>query len=212
MRTDEPMSAPRRAGRRPVVPDEGPAPADESAPHRVDAGSPGPTEVVGTSEQFAAQLRDSAAAVFMSSSLSPVLQGVDPAAYRLYRDKLIAACGAQDPIEVMIIEQLALAHWNTGVLHAKASNSGSVETAGVYLAAAARLLGEFRRSSLGLQAFRAAARQLSQQTGPAVTIDVAGMIDEGPGKDHGDIEEGLSPGDDDAEPPDIIPFPRAASL
>jgi hypothetical protein len=55
-----------------------------------------------------------------------------------------------------------MAHLITGYLHVKGLNSGSVECASAYLGAAVRLTGELRRTSLALQAFRAAARQLNK--------------------------------------------------
>ena len=49
-------------------------------------------------------------------------------AIHLYRDRLLADCGnPTDPIEVMIIEQLGLAHFYLGLMHCKAANAGSVE-------------------------------------------------------------------------------------
>jgi hypothetical protein len=213
MRADEPTSDRRRTGRLPVESDDGLAPAGKGVSPPADATNPGPTAVFGSSELFAAQLRDAAAAVFMSSSMSPALQVVPVDAFKIYRDRLIADCGApEDPIEVMLVEQLALAHLNTGLLHSRAANATSIECATAYCSAAARLLGEFRRTALALAAYKATARQMAQQVGPTVTVDVAGMIREGPGKEHDDIEEGLTPGDDDGESPRILRFPRTASL
>jgi hypothetical protein len=115
-------------------------------------------------EQLAVHLKDSTAAMFMFASLNPVLGDFDVAAFRRYRDKLIADSGyPHDPIEVMLVEQLALAHLNTGLLFHRASAAGSVEVAAAYLAAVTRLMAEFRRTALALPAYREAVRRLDDR-------------------------------------------------
>ena len=57
----------------------------------------------------------------------------------------------------MLIEQLAMAHHAVGRLHWKAATAGTLEAAAVYLGAACRLTGEFRKSALALKGYRAPA-------------------------------------------------------
>ena len=124
----------------------------------------------GPSEQQAAHLRDSAAAMFMFASLGNVLPDLDVTSYRLYRDRLLTQYGEPtDPIVIMLVEQLALAHLNCGQLFYKASSANSVECASAYLAATTRLMAEFRRTALALPAYREAARRIEQGAGSTDT-------------------------------------------
>lgn len=76
-------------------------------------------------------------------------------AYKLFLEQLIRDAGKPtDPVEVMILEQLALAHFRLGQLHGSAGRAGKAEVAKIYNAAAARLLGEFRRTALALRTYR----------------------------------------------------------
>jgi hypothetical protein len=165
-------------------------------------------------EHFATQLKESTAAVFMCASLKSILRDVDTSAYKIYRDRLLVECGnPSDPIEIMIIEQLAFAHLHTSLLHHKASNHSSIDCVAVYLSAAARLMGEFRRSALALQAYRSASRQLaiaSPKDDLIVSNDLAGPEDESE-KNHDASKMGSTPRDNDDERP-VIPLPRAAAL
>ncbi len=56
-----------------------------------------------------------------------------------------------DPIERMLLEQLALAHFRIGQLHVRASEAQGLEAVRVYNSVAARMLGEFRRTVLALR-------------------------------------------------------------
>ena len=68
-------------------------------------------------------------------------------------------------IEVMLVEQLALAHFNIGRLQMKASQASDAKLAIAYGDAATRLLAEFRRCTLALEDFRA--KQVSRKAGSA---------------------------------------------
>ena len=65
------------------------------------------------------------------------------------------AAVTSDPLERMMIEQITLAYHNIARLHMQASNAETLEHAEVYNSAAARLLGEFRRTVLALREYRA---------------------------------------------------------
>ena len=144
-----------------------------------DEAPPSLAEPISKTEHYAEQLREKGAAIFLFASMSPTVKDIEAPAYFLYRDRLLADCGSPtDPIEVMLLEQLAMAHLNMGLLHCKAASSDSVECAGVYTQAAARLMAEFRRSSLALQAYRLASRQLANDPArdivmPAVEAELA---------------------------------------
>jgi len=85
----------------------------------------------------------------------PVAQDIGTAAFVLYRDGLIRDAGSPtDPIEIMLIEQIALAHHRIGQLHAQAEQSKSVEESKVFMMAAVRLTGELRRLALALNQYR----------------------------------------------------------
>jgi hypothetical protein len=53
----------------------------------------------------------------------------------------------------MMIEQLVMAHFRVAQLHVDAGYCKGAEGMKLYTAAAARLLGEFRRTALALQAY-----------------------------------------------------------
>jgi hypothetical protein len=167
------------------------------------------TEIRDWSQIDAEQLRDSSYALFMYGSLRPGLKYPDVEAYRLYRARLLAESGnPSDPIEEMIIEQLALAHLNVGLYQTRANNATTLVEATAFAGAAARLIAEFRRSALALQAYRAASRQLANDPSKDIVLPVeqVEVCDVLPGKDDPDTEKlaikEASDGDDG-----IIPYP-----
>jgi hypothetical protein len=94
------------------------------------------------------------------------------------RDFLEDAGGATDPVERMLLEQLAWSHNILGTLHIRAAHAHGVEATKVYQAASARLMAEFRRTALALTVYRQPApgkraaptpvRDTKSPTGPAV--------------------------------------------
>jgi hypothetical protein len=109
-----------------------------------------------TVEQKAQNLISVAPATYLYAALSGL---VGPAfnvpVYQLYLASFLAEAGAPaDPIERMLLEQLALAHHVVGRLHAHAGTRGGLGECTAYHAAAARLMGEFRRTALALKAYR----------------------------------------------------------
>ena len=170
-----------------------------------------PTEVITSIEQWAGHLRNTVPAMFMFAAMVPAFKQIDQGAYRVFRDRLLADCRATDPIEIMIIEQLSLAHFSMGLLSCKASNAGKVEAVGVYSGAAARLMGEFRRSAIALQAYRAASRQLANDPRKDIVIPAAedDSIEDTPAENRVGGEVGLRTEEPDGE--DIIPYPEAVA-
>jgi hypothetical protein len=76
-------------------------------------------------------------------------------AFKAYRDNVLEAAGQPtDPIEVMLVEQLLLAHHRISDMHTQAVTAKTVEAAALHNAAAARLMAEFRRTSLALREYR----------------------------------------------------------
>ncbi|MFL5329218.1 MAG: hypothetical protein ACJ8C4_09900 [Gemmataceae bacterium] len=99
-------------------------------------------------------LRKGVFAALMADALA-----IDPSfevgAYRIYLQQLIADAGnPTDPVEVMLLEQLALSHFRIGQLQVLANTCKSIESTKILTAAASRLLGEFRRTALGLKSYR----------------------------------------------------------
>ncbi|MCY2987814.1 MAG: hypothetical protein NTY19_08125 [Planctomycetota bacterium] len=85
----------------------------------------------------------------------PVTKDIGASGFRLYLDKLLVDAGRPtDPIELMMIEQIALAHFRIAELHVQVEQSRTAEEAKVYSTAAVRLTGEFRRLALALRQYR----------------------------------------------------------
>jgi hypothetical protein len=105
----------------------------------------------------AANLRDMTAAGFLHwivSSLIPAELSAE--GFKLYRDRLLQEAGnPSDPIEIMLIEQIALGHFAIGRLQMKACTMEVPKLSIAYSDAATRLLGEFRRCTQALEDFRA---------------------------------------------------------
>jgi hypothetical protein len=164
-------------------------------------------------ELLAGSLRKDFFSQVVQTTMGAFSQFYDMHTFQRYRDNLLADCGnPTNPIEVMIIEQLAMAHFNATLLQCYGMDrkTNSVDDAAVYLAAAARLMGEFRRSALALQAFRAASVRLGemvQASGNAPTLEC-----ENPSHQNCvDTESAASPRSDDDESPAIIPVRQRAS-
>jgi len=80
---------------------------------------------------------------------------VSPESFVVYLDQILDEAGQPtDPIERMLIEQIAMAHHNIGRLYVRASLAETLDQVNVYNAAAARLLAEFRRATLALKKYR----------------------------------------------------------
>jgi len=119
-------------------------------------------EQQGTRTRAIAQkLRDVSGAGYLYASLSGFVgEGINPDSYVEYIKQFLDECGApHDPLEAMLIEQLCLTHHAIGRLFAKSGMAGQVDEATAYAAAAARLAGEFRRSTLALSEYRGRATE-----------------------------------------------------
>jgi hypothetical protein len=124
-----------------------------------------PPAGLDTARHAAAQRRAQGAELLRKGAFSALMAtalAIDPfletGAYRLYLEQLKEDAGnPRDPIEVMLIEQLCMAHWRIAQLHGSAALAKSIEGTKMYNTVTSRLLGEFRRTALALRAYQAAA-------------------------------------------------------
>jgi hypothetical protein len=141
---------------------------EQAEEERRKAAAPPPD--TRTPQEKAEHLRQLADSFFLQGSMrSPDGPIFDAQTFKAYLDDLLKLSGASsDPIEQMLVHQLAQAHFAIGRLHVRSSGSRGTVEAVAYIAAAARLMAEFRRTSLALQAYRkAAARKQVQDARPA---------------------------------------------
>jgi hypothetical protein len=109
------------------------------------------------SAQRAAQNAEILQQSYIASCLTAALgvREFDVHACRAYLDRFVAdAGGTQDPVERVLLENLAFANLRVADLHSRTAQAKSVDAAKAYASAAARLLGEIRRTALSLRAYR----------------------------------------------------------
>lgn len=91
----------------------------------------------------------------------------DQAAFRAYMDQLLIDAGnPTDPVERILIEQIAMAHLRVGDLSVLAAGSRGNESTKILTGATARLIGEVRKTALAISAYRARGRR-SKKPSPA---------------------------------------------
>jgi hypothetical protein len=89
------------------------------------------------------------------------------AGYRAFLDRVRKDAGnPTDPVEVMLLEQLVMAHYRAAQLQASAGQAQGLEAVRLYNAAAARLLAEFRLTALALKEYRQPAPGKGRGPGP----------------------------------------------
>ena len=123
---------------------------DEANTTKESQAAPTPTP---SSQEKARKFRELGSATYLSGAMHPLLGNtLDLMTCQAYLEEFVRDAGdPQDPIARLLVEQLATAHQLIGRYHIRAATTTNLEEAKVYLAAAARLLGEFRRSSLALE-------------------------------------------------------------
>lgn len=102
-----------------------------------------------------------AGATFLFGTAGPLF-GLreDLPAFKIYLDSFLKDAGSPtDPVERLLLEQLFLGHHAAGRLHFRAGTTENLEAITAYLAAAARLMAECRRTTLALQGYREAANR-----------------------------------------------------
>jgi hypothetical protein len=109
-------------------------------------------------QELAHRLKDEHIATYLGAITSRVAgSGLPPpplACHRYLTQLRRDAGDPADPVERMMIEQIALAHHKIGELYYRARRANSPEKVKVYNAAIAALLGEFRRMALALKSYR----------------------------------------------------------
>ncbi len=109
-----------------------------------------------TPEQKAENLQNLSGAVFLFGAAGKLYgSGIDIPAFKAYLDTFLKDAGSPtDPVERMLLEQLALAHHSIGRLHFRAGITENLDATTACHAAAARLQAEFRRTALALHEYR----------------------------------------------------------
>ena len=101
-------------------------------------------------------LRHTAAASYLLALTQSTLGGGMPSeSYGIYIEKLLTDAGdPTDPIERMMVEQIAMAHHSIGRLYVKAASSNDLERTKVLGEGATKMLAEFRRLAVALKKYR----------------------------------------------------------
>src|SRR5262245_14874468 len=141
-----PVIAPGMVPRPPVSPGETPPrPAAPAAPPAATRYPP---------EQQAQLLRNLWFAGGVVEAVSPGGLFNSPGC-RLFLEGVAREAGvAGDPVEVMLVEELALAHNRVAEFHSRAARADGLEAIAVYTNAALRLMVEVRRTALALAEYR----------------------------------------------------------
>lgn len=135
----------------------------QEAPAAPGGATGHPPPGLGDARHAAAQ-RAAQQAQIMSENLFPAMMAdalgyegtFESRAYKVYLARLLEDAGnPADPIERMMLQQLGLAHFRLGQLHAAAGHSKTLEAVKIYNSVTARLWGEFRRTALALRLYKA---------------------------------------------------------
>lgn len=133
-------------------------PSRKRAKESKEPPPPGLDEQRHAAAQQAARQAEALRRGFIASCMAEAMglnNTISVAGYQAHLDRLIKEAGdPKDPIEVMMIEQLVLAHFRIAALQVDAAQAKSTEATKILTAAAARLLGEFRRTALGLRVYQ----------------------------------------------------------
>ena len=80
---------------------------------------------------------------------------IGAAGCRVYLDDLVRESGnPSDPVEIMLLEQLAMCHQYSIQMQALSKKAEGIEAIELYISGAARLSGEFRKTALALKEYR----------------------------------------------------------
>ena len=80
---------------------------------------------------------------------------IGAAGCRVYLDDLVRESGnPSDPVEIMLLEQLAMCHQYSIQMQALSKKAEGIEAIELYLSGAARLSSEFRKTALALKEYR----------------------------------------------------------
>ena len=79
----------------------------------------------------------------------------DASGYRAFLDQLVRDAGnPSDPLQIMLLQQMAMSHFRIGDLHGLAAKADDPKAVEAFTNAAARLTAEFRRSMVALAGYR----------------------------------------------------------
>ena len=170
--------------------------AAESAAHDSATSEPSPNDVSALRQQAQEKfgpLGQTIAEAFPALILSTVSgatfgRAIDPCAFKAFFDSVLVAAGnPSDPVEAMLIQQLVWAHHQIGNLAGKAAHPATLQEVAIYNQALARILAEFRRSTLALRDYRSgpSAKQVTivKQQNVAL-VDSATRAETARKKDH----------------------------
>lgn len=95
-------------------------------------------------------------AVFLGTIVqNGIKHQLSPAAFKSYLDKIIEDSGSPtDPVERQFLEQLVWAHFRIGELHVQSAVEKAPDVAVALNTAAAKLMGEHRKTGLALREYR----------------------------------------------------------
>jgi hypothetical protein len=115
-----------------------------------------PLPTVPSPEQKATQLRDVVPAAYVYGAAAGLFEdAIDLPSCQVNLHQLLQQAGnPADPITRMMLEQLAMAHHAIGRLHVRAATRASLAEVVAYHGVLARLMGEFRKTSLALRGLR----------------------------------------------------------
>jgi hypothetical protein len=114
-------------------------------------------------------LTDGSCSMYLyASTLKALNVSGGPEGFLQYRERFLHNCGSPtDPIEVMLIESLMLAHHSAGRLLVSSAAADQCDVATAYSMASTKLMAEVRRGALALQEYRGAhAAQLKSNRWP----------------------------------------------
>ena len=80
---------------------------------------------------------------------------IETSGCRVYLDDLVRESGnPSDPVEIMLLEQLAMCHQYSIQMQALSKKAEGIEAIELYMSGAARLSSEFRKTALALKEYR----------------------------------------------------------
>ena len=105
-------------------------------------------------QQQAILIRDQLFATQMA--VTTKMPGIlDTQGFQCYIDQFMKEAGSpSDPVEQLMLLQINMAHFRIPQLHTESANASELSACQMYNAAATRLLAEFRKLTLSLQAYR----------------------------------------------------------
>jgi hypothetical protein len=118
--------------------------------------------------RHAAFIEDGLFASIMASAIRSCARQLHPNAIARHLKIFVREFGAdKDPLLKLMVQQLLLLHYRVATVHFDAAEAKQPEAAKLYNGAAARLLAEFRRLTLAIQAYR------GQEKGPGKKPEIA---------------------------------------